>query len=342
MLGGLDFHSIAVAVKRAMTALGLPTTAQALVDAATIQWDATLGTVATVTLGGNRTFAAPTGLRAGSRYVLHITEDGTGGRSVTWNAVFKGHGGQAMTAVQPIPTIGATSSFTFESPDGVNLNLIWSRIGNMQVFTASGTYTPTAGMRWVKSTLVAGGASGGGSTANGAGACSAGTGGAAGGTSIKVISAATIGASQTVTIGAKGATSGAGAGGNPGGTTSLGAIHSATGGAPGQAGGSTAQIQCTEGAVEPAGGVGVSGDINITGGAGRVGFQFMTANRAVGGGGGNSTHGGGAGSSVNGAGTASAATAYGAAGSGAAGLGTEGAKAGGAGTDGICIIEEFF
>lgn len=64
-------------------------TSQALTDGASIDWNANSGGYATVTLGGNRTFNAPTNLKTGGHYTLKITQDGTGGRNPTWNAVFK-------------------------------------------------------------------------------------------------------------------------------------------------------------------------------------------------------------------------------------------------------------
>lgn len=69
-------------------------TKQPLTDAATISWDANLGSVAQVTLAGNRTIAAPANLKIGT-YILEINQDGTGTRLITWNAVFKWSGGLA-------------------------------------------------------------------------------------------------------------------------------------------------------------------------------------------------------------------------------------------------------
>ena len=125
-----------------------------------------------------------------------------------------------------------------------------------QTFTSSGTYTPNTGMLYCDVEVWGGGGGGGG--------CSAGAaaGGGAGGHAKKVISAATIGASQTVTIGAGGNSGGAAAGtGGTGGTTSFGAILSATGGVGGSGnsgGGNTSVIGGD-------GGVGSGGDTNITG-----------------------------------------------------------------------------
>ena len=63
-------------------------TSQTLVDGATINWNFNSGAVATVTLAGNRTFAAPTNLKVGTS-VLVINQDATGSRLITWNAIFK-------------------------------------------------------------------------------------------------------------------------------------------------------------------------------------------------------------------------------------------------------------
>ena len=91
---------------------------QALTDGATISWNTASGSVGTVTLGDSRTMAAPTNLTAGARYGLIITQDGTGGRTLTWNSVFKGQGGGVMP--QPETTAGAVTFLSFIS-DGTNL-----------------------------------------------------------------------------------------------------------------------------------------------------------------------------------------------------------------------------
>ncbi len=104
-----------------------------------------------------------------------------------------------------------------------------------QVFTSSGTYTPSSGMKYCIVRAVGGGGNG---HTNGGG-------GGAGGYVEKLISAAAIGASKTVTIG-----------GGGGGTTSLGSIVSATGGSQGGSG---------AGGLGGAGGVGSGGDVNAEG-----------------------------------------------------------------------------
>lgn len=104
---------------------------------------------------------------------------------------------------------------------------------NIQVFTYTGssqTYTPTPGMSYCTIEVIGGGGGGGGMAVTGSHA-SAGSGGGAGGYARLTASAATIGASQTVTVGAAGGGGAAGAhNGTGGGTTSVGSLVSATGG----------------------------------------------------------------------------------------------------------------
>ena len=70
--------------------------AQTLTDAATVTWDTSLGQIATVTLGGSRTMAAPTNLKVGT-YILHVIQGGSGSYTLTWNSVFKWPAGVAPT-----------------------------------------------------------------------------------------------------------------------------------------------------------------------------------------------------------------------------------------------------
>jgi hypothetical protein len=60
-----------------------------LTDAATIAVDASLSNIFTVTLGGNRTMGLPTNSEKGQRITFIIVQDGVGGRTLGWNAVFK-------------------------------------------------------------------------------------------------------------------------------------------------------------------------------------------------------------------------------------------------------------
>lgn len=91
-------------------------TAQTLTDAATVSWDMNSGSVATLTLGGNRTLAAPTNLKIGTS-VLVVNQDGTGSRTITWNSIFKWTAG-----VAPVLSTAASAKdvITFFG-DGTNL-----------------------------------------------------------------------------------------------------------------------------------------------------------------------------------------------------------------------------
>ena len=62
-----------------------------LTDASTITWDVIASPVAKVTLGGNRTIAAPSGTSpaAGQFIALTVIQDGTGSRTLTWNATYE-------------------------------------------------------------------------------------------------------------------------------------------------------------------------------------------------------------------------------------------------------------
>lgn len=63
-------------------------TPQTLTDAATVNWNMATGYNAKVTLGGNRTIAAPTNSILGLTYALEVIQDGTGSRVPSLNACF--------------------------------------------------------------------------------------------------------------------------------------------------------------------------------------------------------------------------------------------------------------
>ena len=109
---------------------------------------------------------------------------------------------------------------------------------NVQTFTTSGTYTPTASMAFCTIPCLAAGGGGGGSPATGGG-YSWGDGGGAGEYAVGTFTAAAVGASQTVTIGT-GGTGAAGVDGGTGGDTSVGALITCVGGTGGAANAETA------------------------------------------------------------------------------------------------------
>jgi len=99
-----------------MQGVHVAATRQVIADAATINWNVDLGSVMQVTLGGNRTMAAPTNHVAGGTYTAIIKQDASGNRTMTWNAVFKFAGGSKTLTT----SANATDIATFVS-DGINL-----------------------------------------------------------------------------------------------------------------------------------------------------------------------------------------------------------------------------
>jgi hypothetical protein len=102
-----------------------------LTDGATITWDVIDSPVAKVTLAGNRTLSAPSGTTpiAGQFISLLIIQDGTGSRTITWNAVYE-------FAADTAPTLTATANlgdlFTFRY-NGVK----WLEVGRNLALTLS-------------------------------------------------------------------------------------------------------------------------------------------------------------------------------------------------------------
>ena len=96
-----------------------------LTDGATLNWNTALGQVAQVTLGGNRTFAAPTNLVDGGFYSLLIIQDGTGSRTISWNAVFDFTGGTAPT----LSTAAGSKDLIAWRSDGTNMLEVGRSLG---------------------------------------------------------------------------------------------------------------------------------------------------------------------------------------------------------------------
>jgi len=84
---------------------------------ATQDWALSANQVATLTLTANTTFDAPTQMVDGAFYSLIIIQDGTGGRTASWNAVFKWAAGTAPTLTT---TASAKDIFVWRS-DGTNM-----------------------------------------------------------------------------------------------------------------------------------------------------------------------------------------------------------------------------
>lgn len=234
-----------------------------------------------------------------------------------------------------------TATVTAVGTDPINFTRFGSQNAinkvTQQIFTSNGTYTPTTGMVYCDVEVIGGGGGAGGAT-GAAGQSSAGGGGGGGGYSKGVFTAAQIGASQTATVGAAGTGGPANTDGSAGGTTSLGGLIQATGGAGGTHQTSTASVGVAAGGT---GGVGSLGSLNSSGNSGYVGFVLSgSAFFFSGGNGGSSTYGGGGVGNTSGA-AGSAGLAFGGGGGGGGSFNGDGGKAGGAGAAGVIYITEY-
>ncbi len=233
------------------------------------------------------------------------------------------------------PTFDLSSSVTIGGSAIATKPVAFGRIV-AQSFSTSGTYTPTSGMLYCIVRAVGGGGGGGSADTNPGATNSAGGGGGAGSFSEALFTAADIGASKTVTIGA-GGTAGSGSAGGTGGVTSLGALLSCNGGLGGAQGPARSVIVAT--AAGAGGAPGSGGYNNFRGEQGTVGLASPQTTAS--GQGGNSFYGAGAVSIVNATGSGSSTAANGGGGSGGSSLSPSGAQTGGAGTGGYMEILEY-
>ena len=74
-----------------------------LTDATSIVVDFALGNNFLVTIGGNRTLAAPTNCTAGQSGQIHVIQDGTGSRTLSYNSVY-----QFVSGATPTLSTGAS------------------------------------------------------------------------------------------------------------------------------------------------------------------------------------------------------------------------------------------
>ena len=112
-----------------ITSAKLNYTESTLTDQATVTWDASTQDVCKLTLGGNRTLAAPTNNTTGEFISILVIQDGTGSRTLTWNAVFE-------FASDTAPTLTTTASlgdvFVFRYNGSK-----WLEVGRNQALTLS-------------------------------------------------------------------------------------------------------------------------------------------------------------------------------------------------------------
>ena len=212
------------------------------------------------------------------------------------------------------------------------------RLLNVQVFNASGTYTPTPGMKYAIASVQGGGGAGAGATVPSAGNASIGAPGNPGAFAKGKILAAEIGASKPVTVGDGGVANVSGNGGN-GGISSIGSLITAAGGAGGTMLNNAAVPNVS--ANSSTSGSPTGGDIFEGVGLGSGLSLALTTTTIYGGAGGATTFGpGGPFNSVNNGGNAG--EGYGSGGSGVGINSSSGSGLpGGEGKDGIVIIEEF-
>lgn len=209
----------------------------------------------------------------------------------------------------------------------------------VQTFTTTGTYTPTSGMVYCVIECVGGGGGGGGAPSTGGSTVGGGGGGGAGEYAIGVFSSATIGASQSVTIGAAGTANSGTTGGN-GGNSSVGStLISANGGS----GGLSNSVNGSIGVGGGAGGTGgTGGSYRVAGNPGSPGFLCTNTNSIwVSGQGANSKFGNGGPPQIKVSSAGNAGAGNGTGGGGGANDASQSANLGGVGTKGIVVITEY-
>ena len=112
-----------------ITSAKLNYTESTLTDQATVTWDASTQDVCKLTLGGNRTLAAPTNNTTGQFISILVIQDGTGSRTLTFNAVYE-------FASDTAPTLTTTANlgdvFVFRYNGSK-----WIEVGRNQALTLS-------------------------------------------------------------------------------------------------------------------------------------------------------------------------------------------------------------
>ncbi|NIC28294.1 hypothetical protein [Serratia plymuthica] len=211
----------------------------------------------------------------------------------------------------------------------------------IQRFTASGTYTPTPGMRYAIADVVGGGGGGGGCSATNSDNAAVSGGGASGSFIRGKFDIASVGASVAINIGSGGAGGVGGDSGAAGGDTKFGALATATGGRGGTS--STSPASSAFIAVGGAPGATPTGGnlISSRGSRGGAGLFFNSSTGAVGGDGAPSQFGGGGIGSGSSGTTGADGSGFGSGGGGNARQPASGAVNGYSGAPGVVIIYEY-
>lgn len=217
---------------------------------------------------------APTATRAGdiiywngSNYVT-LAGNNSGSNVLTENA--SGVPSWSAPGVGTVTSIAQGAGITLSTaPCTTTCTITNGMTVVKQVFTSSGTYTPTTGMAYAILECQGPGGGAGGMAGAGSNGGYSGSGGA-GGYSKVLVTAATVGASQAITIGTggNGGTAGANNGSAGSGATSVGTLCVANAGSGG-GGGTAGSSQGAGGA----GGAAGTGDIAVPGSAGQGGLN---------------------------------------------------------------------
>jgi len=195
----------------------------------------------------------------------------TNGDGQAGNVEIDNDGVLALTAGTGISITGTNANKTITNDGVTSFNgstgaiTFTSDPPQLVVFASSGTWTKDPGLKAVIAEVI--GAGGGASTRGTQGKTTiAGAGGGGGGYARKRIAEASLGATETVTIGTGGTASKTGTtntDGSSGGTSSFGSHCSATGGTGGQK--YDAVAPATTSSVGGTGGTGSNGDVNVQG-----------------------------------------------------------------------------
>lgn len=290
---------------------------RAQMGAATLKMNATAGTanVTDSTIQGLTNLAAPSGTLDFLPIFDHVS--GTI-KNVTPGAI-------ASSSVAGVASLNTATG-------AIALSVV------VQKFTASGTYTPTAGMKYAIIECVGPGGGGGGVANGGANTSSSGTGGSGAWSRAKVTAAA-VGASKAVTVGTGGAggAAAAGSGAAGSGATSVGALCVANPGGGGSG--------VTSGAGAGVGGTGGSasgiGDLSYSGVPGQSGFNSSVITTSISAANGPSTPYGTGGKAAAVSTAPGACDGWGGGGAAVSVANSSGNIAGGAGGDGGVLITEY-
>jgi hypothetical protein len=280
---------------------------------------------------------SPTVYAAGQTF--HFTAAATNTGAVTLN--INGLGAKSVTKQGTVALAAgdiASAAVVTVVYDGTQFQLQSTARGQYigtQVFTSSGTYTPTVGTRIAIVEVIGGGGAGGGAAATAAGQFSIGGGGGAGGYARGLISNPVSGA---VTVGA-GGTGVSGGNGNNGGASGYQGLITVGGGTGAAASIATTAPSANGGA---GGGVTIAGSqINANGQSGCTGWAYTGSLQGVTGAGASSMFGAGGADNGNGNTSGSNGSGAGSGGSGAFNLASQAARSGGNGAGGIILVHEY-